>query len=142
MHIERAMPGPCLLCGSQHGSRQSDGWHCSICTWRHGDVPDPELSRPRIDVVYYIRWNDRIKIGTSNNPRQRLRALWHDELLAFERGGREQERTRHLEFADLREGGEWFTADSRLLDHAAALRGTTEPWDAYARWVSMSLQAQ
>ena len=31
--------------------------------------------------------DDRIKIGTSGNPRGRLGQIWHDELLAFERGG-------------------------------------------------------
>ncbi|PPG99701.1 ATPase, partial [Rathayibacter sp. AY1H3] len=30
---------------------------------------------PRVDVVYYIRFGERIKIGTSGNPRQRLHRL-------------------------------------------------------------------
>lgn len=131
-----AMPGPCLLCGSIKGLRQADGWHCGICGWRVGDVPDPELPRPRVDVVYYIRYDDRVKIGTSADPRQRLRALWHQELLAFERGGRELERQRHNQFAELREGGEWFRADPLLLRHALSIRAGVDPWHAYARWIA------
>ncbi|MBI5160123.1 MAG: hypothetical protein HY996_01675, partial [Micrococcales bacterium] len=65
-----ALPGPCLLCGSRRGirsrrSRSSDGWDCAVCGWRYGDAPDPDLPPPRVEVVYYIRWRERIKIGTS-----------------------------------------------------------------------------
>ncbi|WP_246087510.1 GIY-YIG nuclease family protein [Paramicrobacterium agarici] len=140
--VQGAMPGPCLLCGSTVGVRRSNGWHCGICSWRVGDVPDPELPLPRVDVVYYIRYADRVKIGTSHKPRQRLRALWHNELLAFERGGRDVERRRHVQFAHLREGGEWFRADTVLLEHAAALSAAGDPWHAYARWVSEALSAR
>jgi hypothetical protein len=101
-----------------------------------GDVPDADLPAPRIDVVYYLRWADRIKIGTSHRPRQRLAAIWHEELLAFERGDRALEQRRHREFAELREGGEWFRADPRLLDHIADVAGSVPPWHAYARWVA------
>ncbi|SEB86094.1 T5orf172 domain-containing protein [Paramicrobacterium humi] len=135
------MPDRCLLCGEPKGIREQDGWHCAVCGWRIGDVPDPELPRPRIDVVYYIRYADRVKIGTSSNPKQRLAALWHQELLAFERGGRDVEKARHEQFADLREGGEWFSAAPRLLEHAARLRAGDDPWHHYARWVSESLRA-
>jgi len=99
------LPAPCRLCGCADGVRIADGWHCVVCGWRVGDVPDPELPLPRVDVVYYLRYADRVKIGTSTNPRQRLAAIWHDELLAFERGGRALERERHRQFAELREGG-------------------------------------
>ncbi len=134
------MPGPCVLCGATTGTRRADGWHCRVCGWRVGDAPDPELPRPVIEVVYYLRFAERIKIGTSRHPRQRLAAIWHEELLAFERGGRTLEQRRHREFAHLREGGEWFTADPELLDHIAGLqRG--DPWEAYARWVSEALRA-
>ena len=135
------MPQACRLCGHLDGVRADDGWRCGVCAWRVGDVPDADLPRPRIEVVYYIRYAERVKIGTSGNPRQRLGALWHEELLAFERGGRAVEQTRHREFADLREGGEWFRADAALLDHAAALAAGRDPWHAYARWVSEALRA-
>jgi hypothetical protein len=57
-----------------------------------------------IEVVYYIRYDRRVKIGTSRRPRQRLASIRHEELLAFEPGGRDVEQARHREFADVREG--------------------------------------
>lgn len=105
-----------------------------MCGWRYGNVPDADLPLPRIDVVYYLRYKDRMKIGTSNRPRSRLAAIWHEELLAFEPGDRHREHERHVQFADLRVGGEWFSASELLLQHAADLRGTVDPWHAYARW--------
>jgi len=134
------MPGPCVLCGCADGIRRADGWHCRVCDWRVGDAPDPDLPRPRVEVVYYIRYAERIKIGTSSRPRQRLGAIWHDELLAFEPGGRAVEQARHRRFAHLREGGEWFTADQELLDHIESLRGGGDPWESYAGWVSAALR--
>ena len=35
--------------------RYPSGWICAECEWRVGDVPDDELDRPRVEVVYYIR---------------------------------------------------------------------------------------
>ncbi len=92
-----------------------------------------------MEVVYYLRYADRIKIGTSGRPRQRVAAIRHDELLAFELGGRSLEQQRHRQFAALREGGEWFRAGPELLKHIAAL-DCPDPWRAYARWVSSALR--
>lgn len=100
---------------------------------------DPDLERPPVEVVYYLRYADRIKIGTSAQPRQRLGAIWHDELLAFERGGRALEQRRHREFAPLREGGEWFRAAPELISHIATL-DCADPWRSHARWVSAALR--
>ncbi len=130
------LPHACLLCGHHDGERRDDRWRCGVCGWLVGDVPDADLPAPRVDVVYYLRWADRIKIGTTHRPRQRLAAIRHEELLAFEPGGRPREQERHREFADLREGGEWFTAAPRLLEHIVRLRGDTPPWNSYARWVA------
>jgi len=134
------MPARCLLCGSGDGVRASDGWHCAVCGWRVGDVPDADLPRPRVDVVYYLRYADRIKIGTTARPRQRLAAIMHDELLAFELGDRTVERARQAQFAAIREGGEWFTATAQLRAHAASLAGDVAPWDSYARWIADALR--
>ena len=55
-------------------------------------MPDGDLAPPRVDVVYYLRQRDhvgdRVKIGTTANPRQRLARISHQDLLAFERGDR------------------------------------------------------
>lgn len=130
-----------MLCGLARPEADADGiLTCPVCGWRLGDSPDPDLARPRVEVVYYLRWEERIKIGTSREPRQRLAAIWHQELLAFELGGRAVERARHAQFAPLREGGEWFRAAPELRAHAAALADGIPPWHSYARWVADALR--
>ena len=135
-----SLPGPCHLCGGETGTRIEHAWVCTVCGWRYGDVPDADLPLPRVDVVYYLRFDRRVKIGTSRRPRQRLASIRHDELLAFERGDRVVEHRRHVEFAALREGGEWFTLTSALEEHIATVRAVGEPWHLYARWFSEALQ--
>ncbi|MGK9148976.1 GIY-YIG nuclease family protein [Plantibacter flavus] len=131
------LPSPCVLCGSRLGRRYPSGWLCAVCDWRLGDLPDDDLAPPRVDVVYYLRHGDRIKIGTTTNPRQRFAAIWHDELLALERGDRHVERARHEQFATERlERSEWFTASSRLRRHVDSVARDVDPWDLYARWLS------
>jgi len=110
---------------------------CAACEWPVGASPDFELIAPRADVVYYLRFRDRVKIGTSANPRRRLTAIKHDELLAFERGDRTLERARHAQFAELRlERSEWFIFGPALQRHVETLAGSTsDPWRTYARFV-------
>lgn len=135
------LPAPCAACGSQVGVRYPSGWICAECEWRVGERPDDELARPVVEVVYYLRYRDRVKIGTSANPRRRLATLTHDELLAFERGGRRLEQRRHAQFAAHRHPGtEWFAVHDALLVHVGELRdGIDDPWEQYGRWVSRAL---
>ena len=135
------LPSPCVACGSRLGVHWPSGWLCAVCEWRHGDSPDGELAPPRVDVVYYLRFDDRVKIGTSSDPRRRLARIWHDDLLAFERGDRLVEHRRHVQFAEHRFARtEWFAAAPELLAHATALRaGADDPWSTYARWRSEAL---
>jgi hypothetical protein len=135
------LPGACLACGALRGIRDASGWACATCGWRYGDVPDAELSPPPVHVVYYLRFGDRIKIGTSARPRSRLAQLRYDELLAFERGGRSLEQQRHREFAGQRfPGSEWFHVNDELLAHIRVLqRDGIDPWDRYKRWRSEEL---
>ena len=132
------LPSPCLACGSPLGVRYRSGWICAVCEWRHGEVPDAELAPPRVDIVYYLRFGERVKIGTTSNPRQRFGAIWHDEILAFERGDRMLEHRRHLEFdADRYTGTEWFRLSDGLRAHIDVVAaGVEDPWVRYARWVS------
>lgn len=135
-------PAPCPLCGAQLGVRLASGWVCAVCEWPAGSFPDGELPPPRIDVVYYIRFGDRIKIGTSANPRRRLGALWHDELLAFERGDRVIEHRRHLQFAGSRiDRSEWFERTPELDQHVDGLRSLGDPWRLHARWIAEATAA-
>lgn len=135
-----ALPSPCRLCGHDTGVRDGESWRCAWCDWPYGDSPDFDIPRPVIEVVYYVRYDRRVKIGTSRRPRQRLASIRHEELLAFERGGRAIEQQRHRAFAAIREGGEWFTLDVDLAAHIASLRAEGEPWRLYARWLSSALQ--
>jgi hypothetical protein len=129
------LPEPCALCGSRTGVRYPSGWICSVCEWPHGEHPDGELAPPRIDVVYYLRYRDQVKIGTTVNPRQRFTAIWHDEVLAFERGNRTLEQQRHRQFAADRSGAsEWFRLSPAILDHVDALSGGVSPWELWLRW--------
>ena len=137
--VTDVLPSPCLACGSRLGVKYPSGWLCAICEWKLGEIVDPELaSTVRVDVVYYLRFGDQIKIGTSSNPRQRLASLRYNELLAFERGGRMLEQRRHKQFATHRLGrSEWFADHPDLIEHIDILRaGSTDPWLQYARWRS------
>jgi hypothetical protein len=136
------LPSPCLACGSRLGVRYPSGWMCAICEWRVGAVVDQaDVVAVRVDVVYYLRFRDQIKIGTSATPRHRLAAIRHDELLAFERGNRSLEQRRHAQFAAHRLGrSEWFAAHPELLAHIDTLRrGVDDPWQLYALWRSEQL---
>ncbi|MGW8433363.1 MULTISPECIES: GIY-YIG nuclease family protein [Curtobacterium] len=143
--VEDVLPGPCPACGSRLGVRYASGMLCAVCEWRWGEVPDGDLAPPRVDVVYYLRqrddFGDRIKIGTTANPRQRLAAVPHQELLAFERGDRTLERRRHAAFAaDRFAGTEWFRTTPALLDHVDVVAaGVPDPWVLHARWRSEAL---
>lgn len=136
--ITDALPSACPACGSRTGVRYPSAWICAACEWRHGDMPDGSLPQPRVDVVYYIRFRNRIKIGTTANPRQRLARLWHDDVLAFERGDRLLERRRHEQFSGQRiERSEWFRTSPELERHVGELAaGVTDPWVRHARWLS------
>ena len=132
------LPSPCAFCGSRLGVRYPSGWLCAVCEWRAGEPPPEGVRASRVDVVYYLRFRDRIKIGTSANPAQRFASLQHDEVLAFERGDRVLEQRRHAQFAGPRiPGTEWFETDDALLAHVAAVAaGAPDPWALLARWRS------
>ncbi|WP_309708309.1 GIY-YIG nuclease family protein [Pseudolysinimonas sp.] len=135
------LESPCRVCWSRSGIRTPTGWVCAVCGWRVGEYIDPGLPLPRINVVYYVRLGERVKIGTTFNPRQRFAALLHEEVLAFERGDRTLEQRRHVEFADDRLGtSEWFALTPRLAAHIDALEAGIDPWHTHARWLADALR--
>lgn len=67
-------------------------------------------------VVYFIRFSDRVKIGTTTNLKSRLEAIPHDEVIAVISGSYATETAIHNRFAHLRVQGEWFRATDELLD--------------------------
>lgn len=79
------------------------------------------LSLEHDPVVYYLRFADRIKIGTSTNLKLRLASIPHDEFLGSEPGGQKLEMERHRTFAAHRLVGEWFAAAPELLAHIKSL---------------------
>lgn len=135
------LPAPCRLCGSPVGVRFPSGWICAVCEWRYGELPDEDVAPPRIDVVYYLRFGDRVKIGTTGNPKQRFAAIRHEDLLALEPGDRKVEQRRHRDFAADRLGtSEWFALSPAIRAHVEELTSSIgDPWDAYARWISAAL---
>lgn len=132
------LPAPCSACGSRVGVHYPSGWVCAECEWRFGDAIDELTVPPRVEVVYYVRYADRVKIGTSAGPRARIAQLPHDEVLAFERGGRALEARRHAQFAPHRiPRTEWFEENAALTSHIAVLRdGAEDPWALYRFWVA------
>jgi hypothetical protein len=82
--------------------------------------PPPRPVSPKA-VVYYIRFGDRVKIGTTNRLTQRLYAIPHDEVLATEPGSYALERERHTQFREDRVIGEWFQMSPRLMEHIKGL---------------------
>ena len=79
--------------------------------------PEPERS-----VVYYVRFGDRVKIGTTTQLKTRLVNVPHDEVLAVEPGGFELERQRHNQFATHHVVREWFGVHPELMAHAMRVR--------------------
>jgi hypothetical protein len=71
----------------------------------------------RHDVVYYMRFGNLIKIGTSGVLQTRVRVLKPDELLATEPGSYRLERKRHRQFSRYRAEGEFFYPAPELLEH-------------------------
>ena len=105
------------------------------------DLPEPPAPVATDDdprsVVYYARFRDLIKIGTSVNYAWRLSVseLGADEVLATEPGGRLTEGKRHRQFADCRLAGpgERFFPSDELVAHIAALQGRNASASAGAR---------
>lgn len=93
---------------------------CDLCDERIREMAE------ECEMVYYVRFGDRVKIGTTKNLRQRLTVVPHDEVMATEPGGPHVERQRHKQFAHLqiRKGShrEWFTLTPELADHIAVVR--------------------
>lgn len=80
-------------------------------------VPAEVYETMRHDVVYYMRFGNLIKIGTSGVLQTRVRVLKPDELLATEPGSYRLERKRHRQFARFRAEGEFFYPAPELLAH-------------------------
>jgi hypothetical protein len=76
--------------------------------------------------IYFIRGGDLVKIGVTDDVRQRLRQLQVGsptklELIGEMPGDENYERALHRAFAGLAEHGEWFRLDGKLAEFIALL---------------------
>lgn len=93
--------------------------------YRPLNIPDG----PHTDVVYFVLNGNRVKIGTTTNLRNRVRALAlpSSNVIAVVRGGRSKEADLHATLSHLRVGRtEWFAFDHPIPDlinhwHAQAM---------------------
>lgn len=126
-------PDPCPACGVKalvgyQRGQQLDCQSCGQIVPLREPLPRLKLSDvqppPIEDVVYYVQFGDRVKIGTTRNLAQRLAALPHDRLLATEPGGRDLEQSRHRQLRASRVAGqrEWFHMTDEVLAHIGSLK--------------------
>lgn len=109
----------------------------SIARLERAKNKNPYGDRYRHDpVVYYLRFGDLVKIGTTVKIGQRIRAITNEGLMAVEFGDHRTERLRHFQYAHLRRIGEWFELGPEIGSHIVDLRQrfldeqglTTEDW--------------
>lgn len=101
--------------------------HQEWMEWRatqHPNVGHVGLPTSDASIVYYVRFQHLVKIGTTINLTKRLTAIPHDEVLATERGDYTIENERHWQFRDDRVKGEWFRMSPALMAHIARLDAT------------------
>lgn len=81
-----------------------------------------------VGIVYYIKFRDVVKIGTTRRPANRLGNLPWEYLLAIEPGGREIESERHETFRADWIQGEWFELSPALAEHLDQVRACHAAW--------------
>lgn len=126
---QQQIPGPCPSCGiaGYLALTLTERVHClnASCNYRAHVAQFETVRRALLfdlaadsSVVYYIKFRDCVKIGTSSNLKNRWSALTATELLyGFEYGGRKIERRRHDKFAMYRAFGEWFHDNAHIRAH-------------------------
>ena len=92
--------------------------------WKVLTQADPSLRHA--PVVYYLRFDRLVKIGTTGNIHQRMTQIQNEGLLAVEYGSVTLERERHRQFTSSHYTGEWFTLDEALGAHIVELRSRFE----------------
>lgn len=121
---ELSQYGSVVIRCKQHLGKPTKKGHRALCYFDEGGQVRPEgyteIQREahpvdlRTERVYFARLGNLIKIGVSVDPLNRVRSF-NAGLIGSVEGGRELEKQLHIEFADLRERGEWFKAKKRLL---------------------------
>lgn len=73
-------------------------------------------------VVYYMRMDRLVKIGTTTNLLMRTNTIMPQGVLAVEWGGYYEERGRHGQFWNHHSHGEWYWMHEALWTHIQQLR--------------------
>jgi DNA-binding XRE family transcriptional regulator len=73
-------------------------------------------------MIYFLKANDRIKIGYTHDPADRISQIktsspYELEVVLLIDGNRDEERELHDRFRDLRRFGEWFQFDEPLRNY-------------------------
>lgn len=126
---QQRIPGPCPACGHAGYLMLSvaDRIRClsAFCYYESSSAEFEQLRRRLLydlagerSVVYYLKFGDWVKIGTTTRLKQRLQKLQTVEMLyGFEFGGRKLERRRHDNFIHYRMFGEWFEDNTHIRGH-------------------------
>lgn len=126
---QQQIPGPCPSCGHAGylALTITDQVRClnSSCYYESHVVQFEALRRRLLfqaagkrNVVYYIKFRDCVKIGTSRNLESRYSGITATEMLyGFEFGGHRLEKRRHDKFSVYRTHGEWFEDNQHIRAH-------------------------
>lgn len=80
-----------------------------------------EAEQQRQGYVYFIQFQQQVKIGFSTQPQVRIASLPHDRVIAVIEGTMRDEKRCHAAFDHLRTVGEWFKAAPDLVKFAESL---------------------
>lgn len=77
--------------------------------------PPRAVKQPLAGWLYFVRFGDRVKIGYTTNPDQRLRDIPHERVIGIVPGTRADEKAWHALLANFHVVGEWFAADPEVV---------------------------
>lgn len=80
------------------------------------------------NAIYYIRFRDAVKIGTSTNVAGRLADLPWEEVMALEPGGLAMEKLRHTQMQAHRLQGEWFELSDEVRGLIESVQESNVQW--------------
>lgn len=86
------------------------------------------INEGNTSVIYYIRFRDAVKVGTSIDVAKRLTMHPWEELVAIEPGGRTLEQKRHKQLKAARLDGEWFELTDHVRDFIADINRANARW--------------
>lgn len=108
-HLEISLPiGLCPACRAQLILPIATYYEARLDEAMTQAVQARKTLRSERSVVYFIRFGDRFKIGTTINLDRRMMEIQHDEVLLVIPGSHDIERVQHQRFTAHQVRGEWF----------------------------------